>query len=123
MTTKKEIVKTIAESTALTQVQTKEVVQRTFDAIIDAIIADGRIELRNFGVFELKARRPRKARNPRTGEPVEVPAKIAVVFKPGRIMEERVAALGLPPSLNAVISGSPSATSSIQAAPVRRPNP
>lgn len=96
MTTKKEIVKTIAESTALTQVQTKEVVQRTFDAIVDAIISEGRIELRNFGVFELKHRRPRKARNPRTGEPVEVPAKIAVVFKPGRVMEERVAALGNP---------------------------
>lgn len=93
MTTKKEIVKTIAESTALTQVQTKEVVQRTFDAIIDAIVSDGRIELRNFGVFELKARRPRKARNPRTGEPVDVPAKTVVVFKPGRIMEERVAAI------------------------------
>lgn len=96
MTTKKEIVKTIAESTALTQVQTKEVVQKTFDAIVDAILSDGRIELRNFGVFELKRRRPRKARNPRTGEPVDVPAKIAVVFKPGREMEEKIASLGLP---------------------------
>jgi nucleoid DNA-binding protein len=97
MTTKKEIVKTIAESTALTQVQTKEVVQRTFDAIVDAIISEGRIELRNFGVFELKHRRARKARNPRTGEPVEVPEKIAVVFKPGRVMEEKVAALEFTP--------------------------
>src|SRR5579883_126800 len=49
--------------------------------------------LRNFGVFEVKRRRPRKARNPRTGQPVEVPAKTVVVFKPGRIMEERVALL------------------------------
>lgn len=91
--TKKDIVKRIAEQTALTQVQTKEVVQRSFDAIIDAIVNEGRIELRNFGVFEIKVRKPRKARNPRTGQPVEVPAKTVVVFKPGRIMEERVAVL------------------------------
>ena len=88
-----DIVKRIAEYTALTQVQTKEVVQKSFDAIIDAIVEEGRIELRNFGVFEVKVRRPRKARNPRTGQPVEVPAKTVVVFKPGRIMEERVALL------------------------------
>src|SRR5687767_11039292 len=93
MTTKKDIVKRIAEYTALTQVQTKEVVQKSFDAIIDAIVEEGRIELRNFGVFEVKVRRPRKARNPRTGQPVEVPAETVVVFKPGRIMEERVALL------------------------------
>ena len=62
MTTKKDIVKRIAEHTALTQVQTKEVVQKSFDAIIDAIVEEGRIELRNFGVFEVKVRRPRKAR-------------------------------------------------------------
>jgi nucleoid DNA-binding protein len=93
MTTKKDIVKRISEHTALTQVQTKEVVQKSFDAIIDAIVEEGRIELRNFGVFEVKVRRPRKARNPRTGQPVEVPAKTVVVFKPGRIMEERVALL------------------------------
>ncbi len=93
MTTKKDIVKRIAEHTALTQVQTKEVVQKSFDAIIEAIVEEGRIELRNFGVFEVKVRRPRKARNPRTGQPVEVPAKTVVVFKPGRIMEERVAKL------------------------------
>ena len=93
MTTKKDIVKRIAEYTALTQVQTKEVVQKSFDAIIDAIVEEGRIELRNFGVFEVKVRRPRKARNPRTGQPVDVPAKTVVVFKPGRIMEEKVALL------------------------------
>ncbi len=93
MTTKKEIIKHIAEHTALTQVQTKEVVQRSFDAIVDAIVSEGRIELRNFGVFEVKVRRPRKARNPRTGQPVDVPSKTVVVFKPGRVMEERVARL------------------------------
>ena len=89
--TKKEIVKQIADKVGLTQVETKEVVQSTFDAIINAIATESRIELRNFGVFEVKERAPRKARNPRTGEPVDVPAKKVVVFKPGRLMEERVA--------------------------------
>lgn len=94
MTTKKDIIHRIAEHTALTQVQTKEIVQQMLDAIIETIVAEGRIELRNFGVFEVKVRRPRKARNPRTGQPVHVPAKTVVVFKPGRIMEERVRKLG-----------------------------
>ena len=88
--TKKEIVKQIADKVGLTQVETKEVVQKTFEAIIDAIATEDRIELRNFGVFEVKKRAPRKARNPRTGEPVDVPAKKVVVFKPGRKMEEMV---------------------------------
>ena len=90
--TKKEIVKAIAEKTGLTQVQCKEVVQSTFDCIIEAVESEGRIELRNFGVFEVKKRAPRKARNPRTGAPVEVPAKRVVVFKPGRTMEDKVKA-------------------------------
>lgn len=88
--TKKEIVKAIADKIGLTQVETKEVVQSTFDSIIEAIATQGRIELRNFGVFEVKQRAPRKARNPRTGEEVQVPAKKVVIFKPGRLMEERV---------------------------------
>ena len=91
--TKKEIVKQISDRIGLTQLKTKEIVQQTFDAIVDTLLEVGRIELRNFGVFEVKRRRPRKARNPRTGQPVEVPAKTVVVFKPGRIMEERVALL------------------------------
>jgi nucleoid DNA-binding protein len=101
--TKKEIVRTISEEIGLTQLQTKEIVQRTFDAIVDTLVEDtkeklekggegtlGRIELRNFGVFEVKRRAPRKARNPRTSEKVFVPAKYVVTFKPGKEMEERV---------------------------------
>ena len=89
--TKKDIVRTISEEVEkLTQQQTKEVVQRTFDAIIECLVRDGRIELRNFGVFEVKPRAARKARNPRTGEQVEVPRKHVVTFKPGKNMEARV---------------------------------
>ena len=102
--TKKEIVKTISEEIGLTQLKTKEIVQRTFNAIVETLVDEtkrqidkgsedgtlGRIELRNFGVFEVKKRAARKARNPRTGERVDVEAKFVVTFKPGKEMEEKV---------------------------------
>ena len=88
--TKKEIVKTISEEIGLTQLKTKEIVQKTFDAIVRTLVEDHRIELRNFGVFEVKKRAARKARNPRTGDKVFVPEKFVVTFKPGKEMEERV---------------------------------
>ena len=88
--TKKEIVRTISEEIGLTQLKTKEIVQKTFNAIVEALVEERRIELRNFGVFEVKRRAPRKARNPRTGEDVYVPEKYVVTFKPGKEMEKRV---------------------------------
>src|SRR3954466_8442920 len=88
--TKKEIVKRISEEIGLTQLKTKDIVQRTLNAIIQTLVSEGRIELRNFGVFEVKRRAPRKARNPRTGDKVSVPAKNVVTFKPGKEMEELV---------------------------------
>jgi integration host factor subunit beta len=88
--TKKEIVKTISEEIGMTQLKTKEIVQKTFDAIVETLVEDKRIELRNFGVFEVKKRAARKARNPRTGDKVFVPEKYVVTFKPGKEMEERV---------------------------------
>jgi integration host factor subunit beta len=88
--TKKEIVKTISEEIGMTQLKTKEIVQKTFNAIVNTLVEDHRIELRNFGVFEVKRRAARKARNPRTGEKVFVPEKFVVTFKPGKEMEERV---------------------------------
>ncbi|MFN9371727.1 MAG: HU family DNA-binding protein [Planctomycetaceae bacterium] len=88
--TKKEIVKAISEEIGMTQLKTKEIVQKTFDAIVKTLIAEKRIELRNFGVFEVKKRAARKARNPRTGAKVFVPEKFVVTFKPGKEMEEKV---------------------------------
>ena len=88
--TKKEIVKQISDKLGLTQLKTKEIVQQTFDAIVETLLEERRIELRNFGVFEVKRRKPRKARNPRTGERVDVEAKYVVTFKPGKEMEEKV---------------------------------
>jgi nucleoid DNA-binding protein len=81
---------TVVFSPVLTQLQAKQIVQKTIDSIVDILVADGRVELRNFGVFEVKRRKPRKARNPRTGGKVMVPEKCAVTFKPGRLVEERI---------------------------------
>ena len=91
--TKKEMAKAIAEEMGLTQLQVQGVVRRVFDGITETLEREGRIELRNFGVFEVKERKPRKARNPRTGERVKVPAKRVVTFKPGREMGERIGRL------------------------------
>lgn len=88
--TKKEIVKTISDKTGLTQLDIKKVVQLTFDGIVETLLEEGRVELRDFGVFQVKKRKARKARNPRTGHQVNVPEKLVVTFKPGKLMEAKV---------------------------------
>ena len=121
--TKKEIVKTISEEIGLTQLKTKEIVQKTFDAIVDTLVTEKRIELRNFGVFEVKKRAARKARNPRTGDKVFVPEKYVVTFKPGKEMEERVRQMeqqdseqGTAPSADQAPSNTPALTARAKAA-------
>jgi len=88
--TKKELAELLADKFDLPRDTVLEIVQRTFDRIIDALANEGRIELRNFGIFRVKERRPRKARNPRTGKAVDVPKRLVVTFKPGREMGQRV---------------------------------
>jgi integration host factor subunit beta len=89
-TTKKEIASKIAKQFEIAQLLALEAVQMVFDGIIETLMDEGRIELRNFGVFEVKKRRARKARNPRTGESVSVPAKLVVTFKQGMEFGQRV---------------------------------
>lgn len=88
--TKKEIVKKIADRCNITHLQAQDIVQQTFDAIVETLLKDGRIELRNFGVFEVKQRKARIGYNLRTGDKVDVPPKNVVTFKPGKEMGERV---------------------------------
>jgi integration host factor subunit beta len=88
--TKKEIAKAIAEDVGVSGAMALEIVQRVFDGIIEVLVSEGRIELRNFGVFVVRKRRARQARNPRTGERVSVPERLVVSFKPGLEMEEKV---------------------------------
>ena len=84
MADRRSIAKEIAAKTGLSQVMVADVVQRTLDEIVAAVRKDGRLELRNFAVFEVVTRKARKARNPRTGESVSVPAKKVVKFKAGK---------------------------------------
>jgi integration host factor subunit beta len=90
--TKKDLVKTISDRLDMPQLRTREIVQKTFDALIEALVEEGRVELRNFGIFQIKRREARMARNPRTGQAVPVLAKTTVTFKPGKEMEIRVRA-------------------------------
>ncbi|UCC95323.1 MAG: integration host factor subunit beta [Candidatus Omnitrophota bacterium] len=84
---KRDIVLKISQETGIKQVVVKDVVQRTFDTILEQLKAGKRIELRNFGIFQVKRRKRRIGRNPKTGEVVPVPERLTVVFKPGLKMK------------------------------------
>jgi len=88
--TKKDIVMRVSNETNLTQIDVKKIVQRTLDTIVESLERSETVELRNFGVFKVKARKGRVGRNPRTGQEVTVPEKKVVVFKPGLILKGRV---------------------------------
>lgn len=88
--TKKDIVLKVTDMTGIKQVDVKKIVQHTFDVIVDSLVRNEKVELRNFGVFRLKERRARFGRNPRTGESVPVPPRKVVVFKPGLEMRQKI---------------------------------
>ena len=87
---KRDIVLKISQDTQIKQVIVKEIVQRTFDTIFESLKDGKRIELRNFGVFQVKKRKKRIGRNPKTGEVVPVPERLTVVFKPGLDMKKYI---------------------------------
>jgi len=115
--TKNDMVIEIAKKTGIEQQKVKQIVQMTLDGIIDILAVEQRIELRNFGVFEVRTRKARKARNPRTGEEVMVPSKKVVTFKAGKIMEERVEAKPVEPAP----TSTPAPAADSQPAPVSQP--
>jgi integration host factor subunit beta len=91
--TKKELIDRIADNAEQRRVQVKRVVQQFLDEIVNELGKGNRLEFRDFGVFETKLRKARKAQNPKTLEPVEVPAKRTVKFKVGRLMKQKLASL------------------------------
>lgn len=88
--TKRELTVDVAERLGYTQNEVSDVVQATLDAIVQLLSEGNRLEIRNFGVFELKTRDARLGRNPRTGEEVPIEAKRVGTFKPGKALKERV---------------------------------
>jgi len=89
--TKRDLVVRISEETGLVQQNVLDVVQKTLDYISDAVTKEQKVELRNFGVFEVKIRKPRVGRNPNSpATDVPIPARAVVKFKPGKEMREAV---------------------------------
>jgi len=89
--TKRELVVKISNETGLVQSQVFEVVQRTLDHITDSLARGDTVELRNFGVLEVRLTRPRVGRNPnQPGSSFVIPPRATVKFKPGKIMRQRV---------------------------------
>lgn len=89
--TKADIVEQIAAKTGLTKTDTALVVEGVLEALKDALITGNTVEIRGFGTFKIKKRAARRARNPRTGEPVNIPEKFVPTFKPSRELKDAVA--------------------------------
>lgn len=88
--TKADIVDIIAAGTGLTKVETEAVIDAFLATLSDALIQGERIEFRKFGSFSVKERAPKQARNPGTGEAVQLPARMVPVFKPSRQLRDMV---------------------------------
>ena len=80
--TKADIVDEISKESGLKKLETKKVVDGVIDKVIEVIAEGNRIELRGFGVFKSKSRKPRMARNPKTGDVVPLEERFVPVFKP-----------------------------------------
>ncbi len=88
--TKKEIIEIVSQKTKLKKNHTKAIVECVFDVFIDILAREGRIEVRNFGVFKVKRTPARVGRNPVTKESADVPARNIIQFKAGKFMKDRV---------------------------------
>ena len=93
--TKKDFVDRVAERTQSKHATVKAVVQQFLDEITSEVAKSNRLEFRDFGIFEVKERAARISQNPKTLEPVEVPAKRTVKFKMGRLMRESMNSKGV----------------------------
>ncbi|MCK4236613.1 MAG: integration host factor subunit beta [Candidatus Krumholzibacteria bacterium] len=88
--TKADLVEEISKDTGLSKKDTSIVVNLIIDNICGALAEGDKVELRGFGSFKVKSRRPRKARNPRTGASVDVPAKLVPYFKASNDLKAKV---------------------------------
>ena len=86
--TKAELVEEVARAAELNKRDAEVIVETVFDSIIGALNRGEKVELRGFGSFRTRERGPRRGRNPKTGEPVDVPAKRVPYFKPGKELKE-----------------------------------
>jgi len=88
--TKAELVEEVARAADLTKKDSEVIVETVFDSIIRSLNAGEKIELRGFGSFRVRKRESRRGRNPKTGTPVDIPAKSVPYFKPGKELKELI---------------------------------
>ncbi len=89
--TKKDLVERVANLISQEPQAVKETVQAVLDAVSESLVEGSRIELRNFGVFSVKRRKPRVGRNPnKPAQEIQIPAVPVPAFKPGKILKQRV---------------------------------
>ena len=88
--TKAELVEKVASTIKLSQKETEVIVGIILQSITESLSAGDKVELRGFGSFRIRERKPRIGRNPKSGELVEVPAKKVPFFKAGKELRERV---------------------------------
>ncbi len=92
--TKRELVVRISNEMGLVQHQVFDVIQKTLDHITDALAQGGSVELRNFGILEVRLTKPRVGRNPnKPGTNIAIPARATVKFKAGKVMRQKVSKL------------------------------
>ena len=82
--TRAELVEQVADATGVTKKRAEIIVDTAFSNIVEAMHRGEKVELRGFGSFRLRHREPRRGRNPKTGERVDVPSKRVAYFKPGK---------------------------------------
>src|ERR1700689_3008410 len=100
--TKAELVEEVSRVSDLTKKHSEVIVDTVFKSIIDALHRGEKIELRGFGSFRLRKREPRKGRNPKTGDKVDVPPKKVPYFKPGKELKELINREPAPAAINGV---------------------
>jgi integration host factor subunit beta len=88
--TKADLIEAVARATELARKDAEVVVEEIFENIIQALNRGEKIELRGFGSFRMRRREARRGRNPKTGAPVDIPAKRVVYFKPGKELKELI---------------------------------
>jgi integration host factor subunit beta len=103
--TKAELVEDVARAAELTKKDAERLVEIVFESIIDTLNQGEKIELRGFGSFRVRERGARRGRNPKTGDPVDIPAKRVPYFKPGKELKELI---NEEPVSSPAISSSPS---------------
>ena len=109
--TKAELVEDVAKATELTKKESERLVELVFESIVETLNQGEKIELRGFGSFRVRERGARRGRNPKTGDPVNIPAKRVPYFKPGKELKELINE-GVAPSTTDNSSDSSNAPSS-----------